>query len=159
MFSFFDAASQAAATEQFNVGERIDFPMSKGAMLVASSGDSFEYNPKKDLDSVDEPGVYRFQTEKQSSPFAVNLNPSESRTEPLDEESLAGFGVLLGENVSTVEALENERQLRDRELESKQRLWQWMLVAALALLGLETLLGAIWSRRGKAVEVVMTETG
>ena len=108
---------------------------------------------------IDEPGVYQYQTEKQSSPFAVNLNPSESRTEPLDEESLAGFGVLLGENVSTAENLENQRQLRDRELESKQRLWQWILVVALMLLGLETLLGAMWSRRGKAVDVVMTETG
>jgi hypothetical protein len=55
--------------------------------------------------------------------------------------------------------LENQRQLRDRELESKQRLWQWILVVALMLLGLETLLGAMWSRRGKAVDVVMTETG
>ena len=159
MFSFFDAASEAAATEQYSVGETIDFPPSKFAKVVAPSGDSFEYKQKMDQDLIDEPGVYQFQTETQSSPFAVNLNPLESRTEPMDQESLAGFGVLLGENVSNAETLENERQLRDRELESKQRLWQWILVVALTLLGLETLLGAIWSRRGKAVDVVMTESG
>ena len=108
---------------------------------------------------IDEPGVYQFQTDKQTSLFAVNLDQAESRTEPLDEESLAGFGVLLGENASTAELLENERQLRDRELESQQRLWQWILVLALALLGLETFLGAIWSRRSSTADVVAAETG
>ena len=70
-----------------------------------------------------------------------------------------GYGVLLGENVSTAETLENERQLRDRELESQQRLWQWILVSALALLGLETLLGSLWSRRGQANGAPVVETG
>ena len=77
----------------------------------------------------------------------------------MDDESLAGYGVLLGENLSTTDTLENERQLRDRELESQQRLWQWILVLALALLGLETLLGTLWSRRGQTDGVPAVETG
>ncbi|HBV66556.1 MAG TPA: hypothetical protein DEF45_26475, partial [Rhodopirellula sp.] len=74
-------------------------------------------------------------------------------------EALAGYGVLLGANASTAETLENDRQLRDRELEGQQRLWQWILVLALALLGLETLLGTLWSRRGRADGVPAVETG
>ena len=56
--------------------------------------------------------------------------------------------MVLGDNLTTEEAIDNQRQLRDRELESEQKLWQWLLVAALALLGLETLLGTLWTRRG-----------
>jgi hypothetical protein len=158
MFSFFDAGTNAGATEQYTVGKPIDFPPSDSAMIVDPSGESFEYKQVLDQRLINEPGVYQFQTAKQSSPFAVNLSESESRTEPLDDEALAGFGVLLGENLPAVETLENERQLRDRELESEQRLWQWILVLALALLGLETLLGALWSRRSKSLDVAV-ETG
>ena len=159
MFSFFDAGTNSSAIEQYTLGQSITFPPSEFAKIINPAGESSEYKQTLDQQMIDEPGVYQFQTDKQTSLFAVNLNQAESRTEPLDEESLAGFGVLLGENVSTAELLENERQLRDRELESQQRLWQWILVLALALLGLETLLGAIWSRRSSAVDVVAAETG
>jgi hypothetical protein len=159
MFSFFESGTSAGASEQYTVGEAIDFPESDSAKIVDSAGGSFDYKEMSDQQSIREPGVYQFQTARQSSSFAVNLNESESRTEPLDDEALAGYGVLLGDNVSTAETLENERQLRDRELESQQRLWQWILVLALALLGLETLLGTLWSRRGRADGVTAVETG
>ena len=67
--------------------------------------------------------------------------------------------MLLGDHASNAETLENERQLRDRELESQQRLWQWMLVLALALLGLETFLGTLWSRRGQGDGLPLVEPG
>lgn len=159
MFSFFESGSSAGASERYTVGEAIDFPESDSAKIVDSAGGSFDYKQMSDLQNIREPGIYQFQTARQSSSFAVNLNESESRTEPLDDEALAGYGVLLGENASTADTLENERQLRDRELESQQRLWQWILVLALALLGLETLLGTLWSRRGRADGVTAVETG
>ena len=80
----------------------------------------------------------------------MNLDESESRTEAIGEDELERFGVILGENVSTEQAIEAQRQLRDQELESQQKLWQWLLVAALGILGLETLLGGLWSRRQPA---------
>jgi hypothetical protein len=55
--------------------------------------------------------------------------------------------------MSVKQALENQRQLRDRELESQQKLWQWLLVAALGILGVETLLSGLWSRRQPAESI------
>ncbi|MGI9469386.1 MAG: BatA domain-containing protein [Rubripirellula sp.] len=159
MFSFFEAGGSREASEQYTVGQVVAFPKIESAQIVSPSGDLFDDDPKADQQGLREPGIYQFQTARQSSSFAVNLNQSESRTEPLDDESLAGYGVLLGDNLSTADTLENERQLRDRELESQQRLWQWILVLALALLGLETLLGTLWSRRGQTDGVPAVETG
>jgi len=159
MFSFFEAGGNGETPEQYTVGQSVDFPVSESAEIVSPSGDTLDYEPGNDQQGIREPGIYQFKTARQNSLFAVNLDESESRTEPLDDESLAGYGVLLGDNVSTAETLENERQLRDRELESQQRLWQWILVLALALLGLETLLGTLWSRRGQAGGVPGVETG
>ena len=159
MFSFFEAGGNVENSEQYTVGQPVDFPMSESAEIVSPSGDALDYQPSSEQQGIREPGIYQFKTERQNSLFAVNLDESESRTEPLDDESLAGYGVLLGDNASTDETLENQRQLRDRELESQQRLWQWILVLALALLGLETLLGTLWSRRGQAGGVPAVETG
>ena len=159
MFSFFEAGGNGETSERYTVGQSVDFPISESAEIVSPSGDSLDFKPGNEQQGIREPGIYQFKTGRKNSLFAVNLDESESRTEPLDDESLAGYGVLLGDNVSTAETLENERQLRDRELESQQRLWQWILVLALALLGLETLLGTLWSRRGQAGGVPGVETG
>ena len=61
---------------------------------------------------------------------------------------LERFGVTLGTQLNTEQLLARQRQLRDIELEKQQRLWQWLLVAALGLLALETWLGG-WISRGR----------
>lgn len=159
MFSFFEGGVNKEASEQFTVGQPVDFPKSASAEFLSPSGDTLGYELSNDRPGIREPGVYEYKTAQKNCLFAVNLDESESRTEPLDDEALAGYGVLLGANASTAETLENDRQLRDRELEGQQRLWQWILVLALALLGLETLLGTLWSRRGRADGVPAVETG
>ncbi len=159
MFGFFEAGENRETSERYTVGQPVDFPKAESAEIVSPSGGALDYELSNGQQVVREPGIYEYKTARQNSLFAVNLDESESRTEPLDDESLAGYGVLLGDNTSTAETLENERQLRDRELESQQRLWQWILVLALALLGLETLLGTLWSRRGQTDGVPAVETG
>jgi len=159
MFRFFDASASEKSSQLFTLGRQFDFEPSGAANILTPSGNSLDYEQSSDGNLDEGPGVYRYQTSEDSVPFAVNMDPAESRTEPLDEEALAGFGVLLGEHVSTQQALENQRQLRDRELESQQRLWQWLLIAALALLGIETVLGTILSRGQKVGEAVMSEMG
>lgn len=89
------------------------------------------------------PGIYRFQAGTQSQEFAVNLAPDESQTAPLPAERLEQLGLQLARQLSAKEQQQAEqfqRQLRNRELEENQKIWRWLIVAALALLIAETLL-------------------
>jgi hypothetical protein len=87
---------------------------------------------------ADTPGIYTVSWGNQSVPLAVNLSDLESQTTPLEVEQLERRGVPLGSVPPQTERLEQLRQLRDQELESRQKLWRWLLVGALGLVILET---------------------
>ena len=93
-----------------------------------------------------EPGIYTLIIGEEHLPFAVNLAESESDTQPLDASYLEQLGVVLGEAPTTSETLDQQRQLRDLELEQRQKVWKWLIVAVLMLLGAETILGRLRSR-------------
>jgi hypothetical protein len=84
------------------------------------------------------PGLYTVSWGDQAVPIAVNLSDLESQTTPLEVEQLERRGVPLGSVPPQTERLERLRQLRDQELESRQKLWRWLLVGALGLVILET---------------------
>jgi hypothetical protein len=88
--------------------------------------------------ATDEPGIYRASAAKREISFAVNLPLIESNTAPLPLEQLEQFGVRMGSELTTAERLEQQRQARDVELESRQKIWRWLLVAALGFVILET---------------------
>jgi hypothetical protein len=71
-------------------------------------------------------------------PFAVNLADAESNTAPLELEQLGQLGVRMGVGLSRAERTERVRQQRDTELESRQKVWRWLIVAAVGLLIVET---------------------
>jgi hypothetical protein len=85
-------------------------------------------------------GIYRFVGRSDPWHVAVNLDPVESRTEPMDLGELEKRGVLLGKNETAEEFSRRQRQMRDVELESRQKLWRWLLVGALSALAVETYL-------------------
>ena len=70
--------------------------------------------------------------------FAVNLAAGESNTAPLEMEQLEQLGVRLSASLTRAERLSQIRQQRDTELESRQKLWRWIIVGALGVLVLET---------------------
>jgi hypothetical protein len=158
VFSLFDARAGIEGSESYVVGDPIDFPPSATATILGPTGTSFSYQAVEDLEAMDQPGVYTYRDGDKTCTFAVNLAESESRTAPMDDEEFERFGVVLGKNLKTEQTLENQRQLRDQELEGRQRMWQWLLLAVLVFLGTETLLGAIWSRR-RPSDAVALETG
>jgi len=88
-----------------------------------------------------QPGIFRVGDEPGGQLISVNLSPSESLTEPIDAAELEQFGIILGETLTTEQQVRRDRNLREREIESQQRLWQWLLLIGLGLLGLETLIG------------------
>lgn len=86
-------------------------------------------------------------TDSKAVRFAVNLPPDESKTDPLSLELLEAAGVSVQTsrvaNGSAESSQESQRQLLNRELESKQQLWKWLLCTAIFVLLLETFLSGV----------------
>lgn len=102
------------------------------------------------FDGTDLPGVYRVTAGEESWSFAVNIAPRESDTVPFEAARLEPLGIKLGMQLSSTEAAAHNRQLRDTELEGRQKIWKWLIVAALVVLGMETLLAG-WPPAAPAV--------
>ena len=152
IFNFFDAGSSAADTlNDYPVGEPVDLRPSPTAKIAGPDGGQFRFASSDDAEAIDRPGIYHYNDGDQVRAFAVNLAVSESRTDALPEDSLERFGISLGKTLSISQIQANQRQLRDLELESRQRLWQWLIMAALLMLALETWLGGWLSRRQRLV--------
>ncbi|MBI3875113.1 MAG: hypothetical protein HY300_03965 [Verrucomicrobia bacterium] len=101
---------------------------------------------------ADQPGIYTMATSPQKK-FAVNLDPSESRTAPLPLDELERLGLPLQRiYADAVKVAEQKRQLQNTELEGRQKLWRWLVTAALAVLLVETWLASWTTRRAAAVQ-------
>ncbi len=134
------------------LGEAIDFQPSETATITGPAGTAFKYSNSADLDQIDQPGIYQFRDGDSSYRFAVNLDESESHTEPLGEDALERFDVILGKNVTTEQA---------KEINGSFAIVSWRIgndfgsgcwSPHLACSGLETFLGARWSRRRVTTE-------
>jgi hypothetical protein len=95
---------------------------------------------------ADSPGVYTVDLPGGPRSFAVNLDPAESRTAPLHVETLEQFGCRLANPSRREIDREHLRQMHNAELEGRQKLWRWLVLAALAILIVETLLAGWLSR-------------
>ncbi len=96
---------------------------------------------------LDQPGVYTLTSANGERRFAVNLDAAESQTSPLDLDQLRQRGVRLAEQETKSERLERRRQMRDVELESRQKLWRWLIVVGLVAIMAETILASRKSLR------------
>jgi hypothetical protein len=89
-----------------------------------------------------EPGVYQFGWTDRDGPrtasIAANLDPLESRTNSMGLDEIRALGVPLPDIVETRLTSDEKRQLLARELESRQRFWQWVILVGIVLLLIET---------------------
>ena len=118
-------------------------PSGEEAVLPAESPD---FGP------ITEPGLYQASVGSESRAVPVTLDPQESRTSPLAADDFEKLGVPMAS------AAERARQTAARqevapaaEAESRQKLWRWCLLAALAVVLLETLLAGLTARRQSTV--------
>ena len=136
-----------------SLGEPVDFGTfvkGKSAILVTPEGDEIVLDAIDEplqASEIDHPGIYQLSSGAQMKPLAFNLPASESQTDTMDRELLEQERVPLGTITTAAEKVEKERQRRDRELESRQKLWRWMLILALGILFLETWLSGYLARR------------
>ena len=109
------------------------------------------------------PGIYRISHSKEATPanaknrqFAVNLAADESKTSPMALEQLEALEIRLTDsamlNSSQAALAALNRQLRSRELENRQKLWRWLIVAALIVLAAETILGKFITKKQTLAE-------
>lgn len=110
-----------------------------GTRVVPASGDAV-------FSETDRPGIYILETASGDRPFAVNLDPLESRVAPIHVETLEQLGCRLAKPTREKIDLERLRQLQNAELEGRQKLWRWLVLAAIAFLIAETWLSGRLSR-------------
>ncbi|MGP0067313.1 MAG: BatA domain-containing protein [Isosphaeraceae bacterium] len=148
--------------EDHTVGDRVALPASIDAAEatvvhrpagpdVAMAADSTSFA------DTDEPGVYTINPTSRPRVFVVNLDPAESKTSPMAVETLEQFGCRLVNPTRTRIDRDLLRQMRNAELESRQKLWRWLILAAIGVLIVETLLaGRIKRPRPAHAEALST---
>ena len=87
----------------------------------------------------EQPGIYQFRNGEREFLAAVNLDPTESQTAAVDSDRLESFDVRVGQQPSREELVGSLQKLKDRQLEQRQRIWKWLLLAVMGLLVVETL--------------------
>jgi hypothetical protein len=97
------------------------------------------------------PGIYSWTAEGKPVRVAVNLDGTESRTAPLPADELERLGVPGPAPVSAAAAVPPPARLKNGELEARQKLWRWMIAAALGIVLMETWLAG-WTARRSLVE-------
>jgi hypothetical protein len=104
-----------------------------GATEVPAGSNQFQ--------DTSEPGIYTASSGGSSWRFAVNIAPAESQTDPMAPEDIEQLGVRLTRSASSSRILadaERQRHMHAFELESRQKLWRWLLVTLLAVLLVES---------------------
>ena len=110
------------------------------------SGEETEIAAGGNFSGAEEPGIYAVTPA--ALRFVVNLAPEESRLTPLDPARLTALGVPL-QGAGAAEgkvAVANPSVIQAMEVESRQKLWRWLLLGAIVVLLLETPIAAKLSR-------------
>ena len=89
--------------------------------------------------------------------MAVNIDPSESQIDTMPVDQISALGVEVGTHNTTQEEVEQQRVLRDFELENRQKLWKWLVVGAIALIIAESWLAGRTDRSNRSNRLATTE--
>ena len=87
---------------------------------------------------TERPGIYRLKSSSTVTTYAVNMDRAESETVAIPIEQLEMFEINVGRQQAASAELELLRQKRDKELEDSQKIWKWLIGAAVILLIVET---------------------
>lgn len=154
MTALLDRHRDAARFEAANLVVNAPVPLPDGEAGSASTirkpdGTTVALKPSgTTFAGADQPGVYTLQTLAGPRSFAVNLDPSESKTSPLPVETLEQLGVRLAGGEAESISAEQRRQMLNAELEGRQKLWRWLILATAGVLIVETWLAG---RTGRPV--------
>ncbi len=132
------------------VHDRIPLPDADGAggglTIHKPGGEIVKTTGGHRFSETDEPGVYTIDSPVGAQSFAVNLDPLESKTSTLPKETLEQFGCRLATGSTKQTETDLGRQMQSAELENRQQLWRWLILAAILVLIFETWLAGRQSR-------------
>jgi hypothetical protein len=137
----------------YSVGDPI--PTDDLPELTVSKADGLAVEVSVSAGSIqlDEPGLYNLQSTGVRRQVAVQVPSSEVQLTPLDVDVFEQYGVEMGKLKSDAERKQSARQLQAIELEQKQRVWQWLLLAGLLVLAVETGLAGLFARKSSQSEM------
>ncbi len=147
LHALLDQSSRLPAVHaQYFVGDEIALPPGNTPLTIRKpDGAEVAAQPGAKFAQTDLPGIYAVRPGTMR--FVVNVAPEESRTSPLGAERFTALGVPLSRDAaSTVNAAQHEARAAAVELENRQKLWRWALLACLGVLLLETLIAGSLSR-------------
>lgn len=141
---------------QYFIGDEVPLPIGPQPLTVRKpDGQTVGLPSGSKFTGTDQPGVYTVTPGTQR--FVVNLPPDESRLAPFSTERLLALGVPLRTvHETSAEAARREGQAQAMEIESQQKLWRWLIVAALGVLLLETLFAGKLSRSASGSTLAST---
>lgn len=141
---------------QFRTGDPIPSPTSSGSAVQWRKPDGKMTTLAAGVPflETDMPGFYQAKWDYQQRQFAVNLPADESRIAPMPIDELARLGVPIGAvtEKATATAAVQKREMQRAELENQQKLWRWLLAAALAITLVEIVLSGWLARRATTVQ-------
>ncbi len=132
---------------QYFVGEDVPLPPGPQPLKVRKpDGTQIDAPAGSTFTGTDQPGIY--EVTPGTLRFAVNLAPDESKLTPFGPERLGSLGVPLASTLKPTapHSPEEAAHAQAAELEGRQKLWRWLIVAALAVLLLETLIAGRLTR-------------
>ena len=137
-----DSSGLPPARAQYFVGDEIILPpgpqsytMRKpdGTEAAVPAGGKFA--------GTDMPGIYVANPGELR--FVVNLDPEESRTSPLARDRLAALALPMeNENAATAASAGDGLHAAAADSEQRQKLWRWLVIAAVMFLLVETAIAA-----------------
>lgn len=131
-------------------GATVAVTLPDGAALQLATGET-------NFTQTTMPGIYQAKVGMMEQSFAVNLDAMESRTAPVPLDELERLGVPTAKTESAVlaQAAKGKPLTQSTELESRQKLWRWFILATLGVLLLETALAG-WTARKSSVKLEAT---
>lgn len=143
---------------QFLVSNPVPMPSAFEAVsqfaIAKPDGTSARVRAGGEFTGTDIPGIYTVTFMQFTQQFAVNISPAEMKTAPLPIEDLERMGIPVQTQPAamTRTAEASTRQLHSAELENRQKLWRWLIIALFVLLMVETWLAGSLTRRSTTVE-------
>jgi hypothetical protein len=146
-------ASSVSPVTQYLVGDpvplRIPTSGPVSSVLMPDGSKVSLANGQTNFNQTIMPGIYSLDA-GQGQPvlrWAVNLDPRESRTAPLALDELERLGVPSASQPPPTTATARLINLKNADLEVRQKLWRWCIIATLALLLVESWLSGRTARQ------------